>query len=291
MTNDKRKRASGIFNKLAKRAYSVSKKRKLGWKWQDAQKFTSANLFQKYKKTPKSKIKPSSVDAEIIAILDGVVPTPTPQPTPIGNCVPISDIPSSLLKEVNWWMLSDAVDLFQDNQDIRIVIDNIIDTGIVKKSTLINLKDTVEDMRKLGYSSDDSVVFKILVRPNAQDDGMPCSYYVLGTLSGSILDTQTVNDEIISLVLKKDISEDARKTLEEKEKARNDKKYEREQKKKAVSKTRPSKVEGEDEKLKAQVEETLKSLQELRDRGLISKELFKANVKELRKKLKDGGEI
>jgi hypothetical protein len=40
-----------LFNKLAKRAYKVSKKRKLGWKWSDAQKWTSANLFQKYKGT------------------------------------------------------------------------------------------------------------------------------------------------------------------------------------------------------------------------------------------------
>ena len=93
-----------LFNKIAKRAYKVSKKRNLGWKWSDAQKWTSANLFQKYKGTKNlSKIKVTEIDTQVTGILDGSV-TPfvkqiiavTP-PKPREICFNPFDIGSFLL--------------------------------------------------------------------------------------------------------------------------------------------------------------------------------------------------
>jgi len=283
-----------IFNILAKRVYKLSKKRKLGWKWRDAQKWTSVNLFKLYKGKPISKIRVTQVDSVIISILDSIqMPTPTPTPKPIQTCVPLSDIPSALLKDINWWMLADAIDLFQDNQDLRISIDNIIDTDIVKKNEISDsqLKDAIEDMRRNGFGSDENIVFKILVRPNAEDDGKPCSYYILATLSGSPLDIETSSREIITIVLKSDISEQAKSELEAKEQLRLDKIAEREAKKRAIDKKRPSKVEGKEEAERKLIEENLKNIKDLRSKNLMSEELYKLNVKELRKKLKDGGEI
>jgi hypothetical protein len=284
------------FNKVAKRVYKISKKRDLGWRWQDAQKFTSANLFQKYKVVPISKIKVTEVDKNVIEILNATpTPTETTAPTPklTQNCVPLSDIPSALLKDINWWMLADAIDLFQDNQDLRVSIGNIIDTDIVKKNEISDsqLKDAIEDMRKSGFGSDENIVFKILVRPNAQDDGKPCSYYILSTLSGSPLDIETNQKEIMTVVLKSDISDDVRAELEAKEKLRIDKIAEREAKKRAVDKKRPSKIEGQEEAQRKLIEENLKNIKDLYDKKLMSEELYKLNIKELRKKLKDGGEI
>ena len=46
MKAKKKNNSLKLFNKLAKRAYKVSKKRKLDWKWSDAQKWTSNNLFK-----------------------------------------------------------------------------------------------------------------------------------------------------------------------------------------------------------------------------------------------------
>lgn len=283
-----------IFNILAKRVYKLSKKRKLGWKWRDAQKWTSANLFKLYKGKPISKIKVTEVDSVIISILDsGQMPTGVPTPTPIQNCVPLSDIPSALLKDINWWMLADAIDLFQDNQDIKVSIDNIIDTDIVKKNEIseTKLKDAIEDMRKAGFGSDENIVFKILVRPNAEDDGKPCSYYILVTLSGSPIDVETTPKEIVTVVLTSDISDKARTELEAKEKLRFEKIAEREAKKRAIERTRPSKIEGQEEAQRKLIEENLKNIKDLHDKKLMSDELYKLNVKELRKKLKDGGEI
>lgn len=280
-----------IFILLAKRVYKLSKKRKLGWKWRDAQKWTSANLFKLYKGKPISKIKVTEVDSVIVSILDGtqtLTGTTTPKPT---ICFDPFNIPTKDLKDINWWMLGDQINFFDNNLNIRIAIGSIIDTGVVKKYELTNLNDTVEDMRKDGFSSDDNIIFKILVAPNKTDDGKPCSYYVLATLMGSPLDTETSMDEVLKVVTEKDLPEDVRKDRAVKVQKRQEIIDLRVAKKKSAERVRPTKVEGQDEAEKLQIEETLKNLQNLYAKKLISKELFTANMKELKAKLKFGGKI
>ena len=282
-----------IFNILAKRVYKLSKKRKLGWKWRDAQKWTSANLFKLYKGKPISKIRVTQVDSVIISILDSEqmpigVPTPTPKPT---VCFDPFNIPTKDLKDINWWMLSDQVNFFDDNLNMRVAIGNIIDTGVVKKFELPNLNQTVEDMRKAGYGSDENIIFKILVAPNKSDDGKPCSYYVLATLMGSPLDSESSQEEVFKTITEEDLPEDLRKVREIKVKKRQEIIDLRIAKKKSAERVRPEKIEGEDEAQKKQIEDTLKNLESLYAKKLISKELFLANVKELKSKLKFGGKI
>jgi hypothetical protein len=282
-----------IFNILAKRVYKLSKKRKLGWKWRDAQKWTSANLFKLYKGKSLSKIKVTEVDAVIISILDGTqtptgLPTPKPKPT---VCFDPFNIPTKDLKDINWWMLQDQVNFFDNDLNMRIAIGNIIDTGVVKKSELPNLNETVEDMRRAGFGSDENIIFRILVAPNKSDDGKPCSYYVLATLTGSPLDTESSEQEVFKTITEEDLPEDLRKEREIKVKKRQEIIDLRIAKKKSAERVRPERIEGQDEAEKKQIEETLKNLESLYAKKLISKELFKANVKELKSKLKFGGKI
>ena len=282
-----------IFNILAKRVYKLSKKRKLGWKWRDAQKWTSANLFKLYKGKPVSKIKVTEVDSVIISILDSGqmptgVPTPTPKPT---VCFDPFNIPTKDLKDINWWMLSDQVNFFDNDLNMRVAIGSFIDTGVVKKSELPNLNETVEDMRRAGFSSDENIIFKILVAPNKSDDGKPCSYYVLATLMGSPLDTESSQEEVFKTITEEDLPEDLRKVREIKVKKRQEIIDLRIAKKKSAQRVRPEKIEGQDEAQKKQIEDTLKNLESLYAKKLISKELFLANVKELKSKLKFGGKI
>lgn len=280
-----------IFGILAKRVYKLSKKRKLGWKWQDAQKWTSANLFKLYKGKPLYTIKVTEVDAIIISILDATtMPTGTPTPK-LTICFDPFNIPTKDLKDINWWMLQDQVGFFDDNLNIRVAIGSIIDTGVVKKFELPKLNDTVEDMRKSGFSSDENIIFKILVAPNKTDDGKPCSYYVLATLMGSPLDTETSIEEVLKVVTESDLPADVRKDREFKVQKRQEIIDLRIAKKKSLERVRPSKIEGQDEAEKLQIEETLKNLQTLYAKKIISKELFQANVKELKSKLKFGGKI
>ena len=282
-----------IFNILAKRVYKLSKKRKLGWKWRDAQKWTSANLFKLYKGKPVSKIKVTEVDSVIISILDSGqmptgVPTPTPKPT---VCFDPFNIPTTDLKDINWWMISDQFNFFDNDLNMRVSIGSFIDTGVVKKSELPNLNETVEDMRRAGFSSDENIIFKILVAPNKSDDGKPCSYYVLATLMGSPLDTESSQEEVFKTITEEDLPEDLRKVREIKVKKRQEIIDLRIAKKKSAQRVRPEKIEGQDEAQKKQIEDTLKNLESLYAKKLISKELFLANVKELKSKLKFGGKI
>ena len=280
-----------IFGILAKRVYKLSKKRKLGWSWQDAQKWTSANLFQLYKGKPLYTIKVTEVDVVIASILDAT-PTPTPAPKPVSTvCFDPFNIPTKDLKDINWWMLSDQVAFFDNDLNMRVAIGSIIDTGVVKKSELLNLNETVEDMRRAGYSSDDYIIFKILVAPNKKDDGKPCSYYVLATLMGSPLDSETSDEEVLKVVTEADLPANIRKVRQVKMQKRQEIIDLRIAKKKSLERVRPSKVEGQAEAERKEIEDTLKNLENLYAKKLISKELFQANVKELKSKLKLGGKI
>jgi hypothetical protein len=281
-----------IFNLLAKRVYKLSKKRKLGWKWRDAQKWTSANLFKLYKGKPVSKIKVTEVDFVIISILDATPMPTTTAPKPVKEiCFDPFNIPTKDLKDINWWMLADQVAFFDDNLNMRVAIGSIIDTGVVKKYELLNLNETVEDMRRAGYSSDENIIFKILVAPNKKDDGKPCSYYVLATLMGSPLDTETSMDEVLKVVTEEDLPAKLRKEREKKVSKRQEIIDLRIAKKKSAERKRPEKIEGRDEAERKEIEDTLKNLENLYAKKLISKELFQANVKELKAKLKLGGKI
>jgi hypothetical protein len=282
-----------IFYILAKRVYKLSKKRKLGWKWRDVQKWTSANLFKLYKGKPLSKIKVTEVDSVIVSILDGTqTPITIATPKPISKvCFDPFNIPTKDLKDINWWMLGDQINFFDSNLNIRIAIGSIIDTGVVKVFELPKLNETVEDMRRSGFSSDENIIFKILVAPNKTDDGKPCSYYVLATLMGSPLDTQTSMEKVLKVVTETDLPEDVRKDRAIKVKKRQEIIDLRIAKKKSAERVRPTKVEGQDEAERLEIEETLKNLQNLYAKKLISKELFQANVKELKAKLNLGGKI
>jgi hypothetical protein len=280
-----------IFNILAKRVYKLSKKRKLGWKWRDAQKWTSANLFKLYKGKPLSKIKVTEVDKVIVGILDAVVtPTPTPKPIPT-ICFDPFNIPTKDLKDISWWMLADQLEFFDSNLNIRVAIGNIIDTGLVQKYELPDLKQTVEDMRKQSYSSDEYINFKILVAPNKSDDGKPCSYYVLATLLSSPLDLESSKEEVVKIVTESDLPADIKKQRRLRLDKLQEIKESRVSKEQALKRIRPTKVEGQEEAEIKLIEETLKNLESLYAKGQISKELFQANVKELKSKLEKGGQI
>jgi hypothetical protein len=238
-----------------------------------------------------SKIKVTEVDKVIVGIFDAVVtPTPTPKPIPT-ICFDPFNIPTKDLKDISWWMLADQLEFFDSNLNIRVAIGNIIDTGLVQKYELPDLKQTVEDMRKQSYSSDEYINFKILVAPNKSDDGKPCSYYVLATLLSSPLDLESSKEEVVKIVTESDLPADIKKQRRLRLDKLQEIKESRVSKEQALKRIRPTKVEGQEEAEIKLIEETLKNLESLYAKGQISKELFQANVKELKSKLEKGGQI
>ena len=119
-----------IFNLLCKRVFKLSKKRKLGWTWNDCQRWTSANLFQQYKGKAISKIKVTEVDNNVVSILDKVEKEPLPE-----VCSSVFLVPEVDLQPLDYWWEIDVSRflVFNDDLKIRIVVLGIVDSGILKK--------------------------------------------------------------------------------------------------------------------------------------------------------------
>lgn len=307
-----------LFYKLAKRAYKVSKKRKLDWKWSDAQKWTSANLFKKYKGTKNlSKLKVTTIDKEVEGTLDGII-TPTTvvatqAPTKQKKiCYSPFQVGSFLLEPFEWFEIEEKLSILNDDLqvDLDLEYDGIVfaKTGIIKKELLPNLKQLREEIRKTFKNDSDfpTIGMYITLIEGAEDDRtIPCNYYVLITFDDSIqLNVLERKGLIIrEFISKKEMpaSELERVTLLQKEKEDEKKRLSKEKIKKfnLPTKVEPKKVEP---KAKTAVEDTkanrtaeynkaIEKLESLLERKLITKKQFSQRFDQLGKNLKDGGEI
>jgi len=306
-----------LFNKLAKRAYKVSKKRDLGWKWSDAQKWTSKNLFQKYKGTKNiSKLKVTVIDVEVIGVLDGTIPATTLPITPIQKsrekCFNPFDIGSFLLDSFEWFDIVDKVSIL--NNDVKVDLDLELDgnvfakTGVIKKELLPNLLTIREEMRKVNSKSGyyPIISFYIVLIEGAEDNReIACNYYVLITFEGS----STYNTLNSKGLIKNNFTTKEQMPTTEIERIELIQKQKEEErrlltKKKATSFQLPSKVEPK--KVEPKAEPTVKDTKANRlaeynkamdkldsqlERKLITKKQYRERFDQLGKNLKDGGEI
>ena len=298
-----------IFNLIAKRVYKLSKKRKLGWKWRDAQKWTSANLFQKYKGQKISKIRLTDVDKDIIAILDGrAMPT-----APVGGrkqvevCFNINQITNEQTEDIGFYYLYDRIFGgngevgFDDNLKIAVEIDGLISTGVVKKYELSSsaISTLITDIRKMNLSSgDDSVIFKRIIISNKDSEkDNPCNGYILVTMLGSRADVST--DEVDMDVKVKDLTPELQAKIEEAKRLQEEKRLKQQvakverpkqvEPKKGAEKP-ASKIELEAEKYKA-LNRTLDILREDFKDGLITKKQYQARQQQVLNKFELGGKI
>lgn len=306
-----------LFNKLAKRAYKVSKKRELGWKWSDAQKWTSKNLFQKYKGTKNlSKLKVTEIDVDVIGVLDGTIPATTlpitQTPKSREKCFNPFDIGSFLLDSFEWFDIVDKVSIL--NNDVKVDLDLELDgnvfakTGVIKKELLPNLLKIREEMRKVNSKSGyyPIISFYIVLIDGAEDNReIACNYYVLITFEGS----STYNTLNSKGLIKNNFTTKEQMPTTEIERIELIQKQKEEErrlltKKKATSFQLPSKVEPK--KVEPKAEPTVKDTKANRlaeynkamdkldsqlERKLITKKQYRERFDQLGKNLKDGGEI
>lgn len=224
--------------KVAKKVHEINKKKKLGWTWGESMRFASQKVYPNFKGKIASKIRLTDIESDFKKALSEEG-QPMPTPTPKKICDDVRNIPEQdLLNEYDWYFIAeDSIwNIFTFNMPIRLAIDGVIDTGIITKSTLPNIIQIREDMRKIyGNDSDPmpQIIFKILVNPEEKDDDNPCSYYVLITIKDSIYDDSEA----------KEISSNKKLTPEELQKRDEEKKQERKTKKKARERIRPKEVE------------------------------------------------
>jgi hypothetical protein len=301
-----------LFNKLCRRVYKISKKRKLAWKWSDAQKWTSKNLFQRYKGTKNiSKLKLTDIDVDVVGILDGTTPVTTLPITktskPKEVCFNPFEVGSYLLDSFEWFDIEDKVSILNNNLKVNLDLEydgNVFSkTGIIFKNQLPNLIDIRENMRKVTNKSGyfPLINFYIVKIEGAEDNrDIACNYYVLITFEDSF-SYNMVN--VKGLVQKAFVSKEQMPTTEQERIESIEKEKEEERKltkKKAKIFKLPSNVESSEptsSKKDTKANRTkeyniaIEKLESLLERKLITKKQFSQRFDELGKNLKDGGEI
>jgi hypothetical protein len=327
MKAKKKNNSLKLFNKLAKRAYKVSKKRKLDWKWSDAQKWTSNNLFKKYKGTKNiSKLKVTEIDVEVIGILDGTIqPTVTPTQLPKVKksneiCFNPFEVGSFLLDSFEWFDIDDKVSILNNNLKVDLDLEfegNVFaKTGVIKKAMLPNLVEIRETMRKVTNKSGyyPLINFYIVLIEGEEDNReIACNYYVLITFEDSFAynlvngkglirkafvtkeQMPTTEQERIELIEKQ--KEEDRKKLT-RDKAKNFKLPEKVEKKvepKAEPKAEPTTKKLSKEELKTirwqEFNKAKESYRKDLDDGIITKKEYKNIILKLESKLEKGGKI
>ena len=296
-------------------------KRKLGWKWSDAQKWTSTNLFQKYKGTKNlSKIKVTEVDVEVIGILDGTltsfvktIPVPTP-PKPREICFNPFDIATEILDSFEWFDIDDKVSILNNNLkvDLDLEYENNVfaKTGVIKKAMLPNLVEIREEMRKITNKSGyyPFISFYIVHIEGTEDNReIACNYYVLITFQDSLAYQIVNNKKLIrkAFITKEQMPTNERERIEliNKQKEEDRKRLTKNKAKafKLPTKVEPKKVEPttkteptvKDTKANrlSEYNKAMEKLDSQLERKLITKKQYSERFDQLGKNLKDGGEI
>ena len=296
--------------KVAKKVHELNKKKKLGWTWSESMKFASQKVYPNFKGLPQHKISLKNIEGKFnYEIENNKQPLPKgTTPKPIQICDDVRQIPDEdLLVEYDWYLIAEDIiwSLFTANMPMRFAFDGIIDTGIIPKYQMPDMKDIREQMRKLYGNVSDPMpqfIFKRLIQPNKKDDGNPCSYYVLVTMLDGSYDI-TGDDEV---------SSNKYLTEEEKMQRAKEKIVEKKSKSKAKARKRPKEVEPKSitkptkkesdtnvelEKIKIQKEsrDTLERIlnglrQDFKD-GIITKRQFQQRQQLILEKFEKGGKV
>lgn len=301
-----------IFNLIARRVYKISKKRKLGWTWQQCQKWTSANLFKSYKGKSFSKIKVTDIDKDVVAILEGkAMPISGITSKKAEVCFNINQVTNDQTDDIGFYYLKDRIfggngELgFDDNLKIAVEIDGLISTGLIKKYQLpaFDITNLISEIRKLKLpSGDDSIIFKrVMISDKESEKNNPCNGYILITMLGSSADVNT--EEVDMDVKEKDLTPELQAKLDEARRLDEASKQAMANKKRVVGMERPKQVEPkkvagkpsgktelEAERYKA-LNRTLEILKEDYKDGLITKKQYQARQQQILNKFEKGGAI
>lgn len=308
-----------LFSKLAKKAYKISKERNLGWTWHDAQRWTSKNLYQDFKGQYPSKIRVTDVNESFDVVIEGKAKTisqyrATQKPK---NCFSAFELTDDDVEDINYWFLEDVVFGkngrigFNDNLNIDVQIDGIINTGIVKKGSLISLQYVVEFLRRQYKDANTGnfpdIGFKRLYIDPKGDLNNPCNTYLLIAEVDSTAYNRSPDDIIV--VTEKDLSPEEQSKRKTKQKEIDEAQRLRKLKQQTLKRKRPEKLEDEPEpeekpekekKKENKKEEKplsrednirliLEGLRQDYKDGIYTAKEYKALVKQITDKLESGG--
>jgi hypothetical protein len=280
--------------KVAGKVHELNKKQNLGWTWSESMRFASKKVYPKFKGKSVSKVALKDIELDFKnALAEGQPPMPTPTPKRKEICFSALDVPLEDLIEREWFSISDD-DVwlnFDSNLPMRFAFDGILDTGIIKKGQMPDMKYIREEMRKIygNVSPAKEFIFKILLQPNKEADEKPCSYYILVTIEDSSFDSETAGQEVTISKSIKDLTKEEQEKRLLRDEERKKQKREKEKRRKAEARQKPKEVEPKSiTKTKATPKDEssveLEKIKLLKSRGENLKEVLEI----LRKDFKDG---
>jgi hypothetical protein len=273
------------------------------------QKWTSANLFQKYKTQKFSKIKVTDVDKDVIAIIEG---SAMPIPKAGGKkavevCFNINQITNDQTDDVPFYYLYDRIFGgngevgFDDNLKIAVEIDGYVSTGVIKKYELStsSIYDLIKSIRALDLASGEfDIIFKrVFISNKDSEKDNPCNGYILITMAGSSADVGT--SEVDMDVKKQNLTPELQAKIDEAKRLDTEAKELKALKQQALKQERPKAVEPKPaEPIKATTEnretelrKVLEILKEDFKDGILTKKQYLARQKQILDKFEKGGKI
>lgn len=311
-TKSKVKKVNGrkSWLKVAHHVHELNKKKKLGWTWYESMRFASKNVYPRFKGQNENKIYVKDIIEEFnLKITSAGEPTLGAVSKTKEICDDVRTIPKEdLLQQYDWYLIAEEEiwNMFTYNMPMRFAFDGIMDTGIIKKGFMPDMKQVREDMRKLYGNVSDPMpqfIFKLLVQPNKKDDDQPCSYYVLVTMEGDSFDnideTEVQSNRELSQQEREKRAEEIKIVKKTKKDAKN-RKRPKDVEPKSVTKPE-EKIEKKDdaelEKIKLQkenrdsLERILSLLRKDFDDGLLTKRQYIERQKIILEKFEKGGTV
>ena len=285
-----------LFNKCAKQVKKEFEKQGRPEKWNEIQKWTSANLYPKFKGQSVNKV----LVKDIVAEIKSLTLKKTPQKK--SPCFSPFAVNEADFIFSDWWEIANTVEGLPTNVQIR--VNGSDQFGSTRIDQRINISPEVDIMpivEKIREYADNKSGFYfqgiIKVVPNKKDDGSNCSYFIDFVLTLPDGTMVVVEQEAVTKSVPSE--EDTERVQRQKEKERKKRVSKREKMKKAKTQKRPTtskkeKKEKKQAKSKEPRPDIVRALELLKEDfkdGIFTKEEYKKEREKLIAKFEKGGKL
>lgn len=291
----KRKQNNKSFIKVAKQVREDFAKKEIYLTWNQAQKWTSENLYGEFRGTPANRIAKKRIDDSFNKKFKEVgkreILTVTSKQ--ISPYVDVRMVDPNIYEAQAWWELQNVVEKLPAMAQVRIYAGTMGVTPIQVAGDYNSqdLKDMIERIREeIDNISGETFEGYVKVKPNRQDDNNPESYFIdlvfSTALTGSIIEEPTID---VGKAMPPDYSKMGVEEIKKAEKRRERQAQKRQKKQKAKTRKRPSSVQKK--KSPAELIRLLELLKQDYKDDIYTKAEYKKERQKLIDKFEKGGEI
>lgn len=294
----KRTLANKLFAKIVRSTRKYFEKQGQSMSYREAQRYVSENLYPLFKGQKHYKVRVK----DIIKAIEQIQKPSSSKKKQI--CGDVFNVPLGDISDINWWDIEEALLNIDPIVNARLNTQGTSFTTSIKTVSEIvtdaETKDLISEIRAAEQNlSGRTWVGLRKLKPNAQDDGSPCSYFidfVLSDENGEVDESEAIDRGQAELSeeelqRKEARAKEVQRLLRERKKKKGAKKRARPQQKTA----KVSAPEGESTKSDApRIEALNRTLELLRkdfDDGILTKAEYKKDRAKIISRFEKGGEI